>query len=161
MGPEDPVPGDEEGLREVVLVAVELVVDVVVGAVVAEEHVEDVPREAHPAVVVHGLDGGEGEEEDARSGAHAGGEERDGPADGVEQEALHRVVVEGPEGVWDDQHVVLGVDVLVQELVDVHVPVHEVLPGVQNHHRHHHLGEDHQQGRLRPGRLAVVLHQLQ
>ena len=54
---EDLVPHDKEGLREVVLVSIELVVDVMVSAVVAEEYMEDVPRKPQTTVVIDGLDG--------------------------------------------------------------------------------------------------------
>jgi len=71
----DLIPHDEEGLREVVLVAIELVVDVMVSAVVAEEDMEDVPGEPQAAVVIDSLDGREREEEYARPWGHARDEE--------------------------------------------------------------------------------------
>lgn len=72
---EDFVPHDEEGLREVVLVAIELVVDVVVSAVVAEEDMEDVPGKPKATVVIDSLDGRKGEEEYACPWGHPGYEE--------------------------------------------------------------------------------------
>lgn len=60
--------------------------------------------------------------------------ERAPPRVSIEEEALDRVVVERPEGVGGDQAVVQRVDVPVEELVVVHVPVQQVLPFV--HHQH-------------------------
>lgn len=64
------IPCHEEGLREVALVAGELVMDVMVRRVVPEQDVERVPRKHQPAVVVDPLDGGEGEEESGRRLRH-------------------------------------------------------------------------------------------
>lgn len=128
VGTEDLVPGDEERLRVVVLVPLELVVHIMVRAVVVEQELKRVPGQPQRAVDVDGLDRGEGEEVDARPGSHPREEEGHGPSDGVEEETLDGVVVQGPVGVGGDQGVVDRVDVLVQELVDVHVPVPKVLP---------------------------------
>lgn len=73
---EDPIPDDEERLREVVLGSVKLVMDVVVGGVVLKDDVQRIARDPKPAVVVDRLDRREGEgEEDGGSRAHAGDEE--------------------------------------------------------------------------------------
>ena len=128
VGSKDLVPRDEEGLGIVVLVPLELMVDVMVGTVVVKQELERVPRHPERAVHVDSLDGREAEEVDARAGGHPGEEEGHRPPDCVEEEALHGVVVEGTVGVGGDEGVVDGVDVLVQELVDVHVSVAEVLP---------------------------------
>jgi len=153
----DLVPHDEEWLREIVLVAVQLMVNVVVGAVVVEQDVEGVEGEPEAAMVVHALDCRKRKEEDARPGGHPGDEEREGPRRRVEEEALQGVVVEGAVDVGDDEAVVLGVDVLVQHLVHVHVSVHEVLPCVQYKHRDYELQHDHKKRWLwrRPA-LSVV-----
>lgn len=102
----DLVPCDEERLREVVPVAVELMVDVVVRRVVPKAQVQDVPGEPQPAVVVYALDGAEGEEEDGGSRRHAGDDERQRAAAGVQEQALHWVVVLASEGVGHDEAVV-------------------------------------------------------
>uniref|UniRef100_A0A8R7UZM9 Uncharacterized protein n=1 Tax=Triticum urartu TaxID=4572 RepID=A0A8R7UZM9_TRIUA len=114
-------------------------VDVVVRRVVPEAEAEHVPRQPQAAVVVHALDGTEREEEDGDTGRHTGGEEGERPADGVEEEALHGVVVLRAEGVGHDQAVVPRVDVPVQELVEVHASVPRVLPPVQHGHAHRDL----------------------
>ena len=49
---------------------------------------------------------------------------------------------------------------LVEELVDVHISVHEILPRVQNHHGYEDLQEDHLKRRLWLHRFAVIPHQL-
>jgi len=81
--PENLVPSDEEGLREVVLVAIELVVYVMVSTVVVEEHMEEIAREPQSTMIVDCLDCSEGEEEDGSSRGHAGDEEGESPAHGV------------------------------------------------------------------------------
>lgn len=134
MGAKNFVPRDKEWLCEVVLAAIKLVVDVMVGTVVAKKDVEQIPWEPQPTVVVNSFDGGEGEEEEASPRVHARGKEGYSSANRVEDKALQRVVVQSSKGIGDNQGVMLGMDVLVQELVDVHVPVHEVLPGIQDNH---------------------------
>ncbi|CAL9762034.1 unnamed protein product [Musa acuminata subsp. burmannicoides] len=103
---QDHVPCDEEWLREVVLVAVELMMDVMIRGVVPEEQVEDVPGKPQPAVVIYPFDGGEGEEEDGGSGRHARENEGEAAAEGVQEKPFYRVVVLAAEGVWDDEAVV-------------------------------------------------------
>lgn len=157
---EDLVPHDKEGLREVVLVAIELVVNVMVGAVVAEEDMEDVAREPQAAVVIDGLDGRKREEEYGRLRSHAGDEEGEGAADGVQDEALKGMVVESSKGIRDYKSVVLGVDMLVQELVDMHISVHEVLPCVHNKHRNDELQCYHKGRRLLPHSTTFITNDL-
>ena len=158
---EDLVPHDEEGLREVVLVAIELVVDVMVSAVVAEKDMEDVPREPQTAVVIDGLDGRKGEKEYACPWGHAGDEERERTPNGVQDESLQGVVVESSKGIWDNKSMMLRVDVLVQKFVDVHVSVHEVLPCVHNEHSNDKLQSYYQSGRLLPHSSTLITKNLQ
>jgi hypothetical protein len=157
----DLVPHDKEGLREVVLVAVELMVDVMVSAVVAEEYMEDVPRKPQTTVVVDGLDGREREEEYASPRGHARDEERERATDGVQDESLQWVVVQSSKSVGDDKSVVLRVDVLVQELVDMHVSVHEILPCVHDKHCNDKLQCQHQSLRLLPRSTILITKNLQ
>ncbi|CAL9117647.1 unnamed protein product, partial [Musa textilis] len=103
---QDHVPCDEEWLREVVLVAVELMMDIVIRGVVPEEEVEDVPGKPQAAVVIYPFDGGEGEEEDGGSGRHAREKEGEAAAEGVQEKPFYRVVVLAAEGVRDDEAVV-------------------------------------------------------
>lgn len=132
--PQDLIPRNEEWLREVVFVPVELMVDIMIRSVVPEEEVKYVSWQPEAAVVVDSLHGREGEEEDGRPRRHAGGHERECAAHGVQQKALDRVVVLAAEGVGDDEAVVPGVDVAVQKLVDVHVPMPKVLPCIDHKH---------------------------
>ena len=131
-----------------------------ISAVVAEEYMEDVARKPQSAVIVDGFDGGEGEEEDGGSGCHAGDEEGESAANGVKNETLQGVIIESSKGVGDHKGVVLGMDMLVQELVDVHVSVHEVLPCIHNHHGNHELPYDHKERRLRLSVHAVITYDL-
>jgi hypothetical protein len=55
----------------------------------------------------------------------------DQAAEGVEDEALERVVVKGAAGVGDVEAVMPGVDVLIGPFVDVEGAVPKVLPGVK------------------------------
>jgi hypothetical protein len=55
----------------------------------------------------------------------------------------------------------LGVDVLVQEFVDVHVSVHEVLPCVHNEHSNDKLQCYYQSGRLLPHSSILITKNLQ
>ena len=123
---------DEPGLREIRLDADDLVVDVMVVGCVSAEHLERVERKAVPAVVVDGLACREGEEK----GGLSDGELRDGLGEHgtqrVEQEALDGVVVERTKGIWHVEPVVHRVEVLVEELVNVHRAMEEVLPGVED-----------------------------
>jgi hypothetical protein len=131
MRAEELVPGHEERLREIEPAAAQLVVHVVVRRVVPEEEMEQVAgRQPEAAVVVHALGGAEREEEDGRARRHAGDDEGQRPAERVEQQALHGVVVLRAERVGHDETVVPRVDVPVKEPVQVHVPVPRVLPPV-------------------------------
>jgi hypothetical protein len=158
---EDLVPHDKEGLREVVLVPVELMVDVMVSAVVAEEYMEDVSRKPQTTVVIDGLDGRKREEENPNPWGHARDEERERAADGVQDESLQGVVVKSSKGVGDDKSVVLRVDVLVQESVDMHVSVHEVLPCVHDKHCNEELQCHYQSWRLLPHSPIIITKNLQ
>jgi hypothetical protein len=136
-------------------------VDVMVSAVVAEEYMEDVPRKPQTTVVVDGLDGREREEEYASPRGHARDEERERATDGVQDESLQWVVVQSSKSVGDDKSVVLRVDVLVQELVDMHVSVHEILPCVHDKHCNDKLQCQHQSLRLLPRSTILITKNLQ
>lgn len=65
LGSQELVPESEEGLGEVGLDSPGLVVNVVVGSIVAGDELERIPREGVAAVVIDGLDGRESEEASA------------------------------------------------------------------------------------------------
>lgn len=75
------VPHNEERLREVVLVAIELVVNVMVSAIILEKNMQNISGKPQPAVIIHGLDCSEREEEDGGPRSHSGDEERKSTAD--------------------------------------------------------------------------------
>lgn len=56
---EDFIPSDEEWLREVVLVAIELMMNIMVSSVVPEEEMKYVSGEPKAAVIIDAFDGGE------------------------------------------------------------------------------------------------------
>lgn len=93
-------------MGEVVLDPPCLVVDVVVCRVVAGEDLEGVPGEVVAAVVVHSLDGRQTEEESPLAKGHAGDQEGEARAEGVEKEALEGVVVQRAVCVGDVKAVV-------------------------------------------------------
>lgn len=107
------VPHNEERLREVVLVAVELVVNVMVSAIILEKNMQNISGKPQPAVIVHGLDRSEREEEDGGPRSHSGDEERKSTADCIQDEPLERVIVKSSKGVGHYESVVLRMDVLV------------------------------------------------
>lgn len=93
LGSQELVPESEEGLGKVGLDSPGLVVNVVVGSVVAGDELERVPRERVAAVVINGLDGRESEEASALDQRHASHLEANAGTKGVEEETLKGVVV--------------------------------------------------------------------
>lgn len=61
-------------------------------------------------MVVNGLDGREGPEPDALAQGHEGGLEGETGADGIEQEALEGVIVQGAVGIGNVEAVVSRVE---------------------------------------------------
>lgn len=98
-GAEDAVPEGEEGLGEIGLDSPGLVVDVVIGSIVACDELERIPGELVATVVVNSLDGREAEEQGALANVHARKLETDASTKAIEEEALKGVVVEGAIGV--------------------------------------------------------------
>jgi hypothetical protein len=110
LGSQELVPDGEEGLREVGLDSPGLVVNVVVGSVVAGDELERVPRESVAAVVIDGLDSRESEEASALEQRHASHLEANAGAKGVEKETFEGVVVQSAVSIWDIETVVSGVE---------------------------------------------------
>ena len=124
----------------VVLESLELVVDGVEGDVVAEKPVDRIAaREPARAVVIHVLHGQNAEEDHRRHRRHVADDERDQAAQELPNEGVDEVEVLPAVGVGHHHIVVHGMYVLVQELDLVRPPVPEVLPRVQDQHRHGHL----------------------
>lgn len=72
------------------------------------------------------------------------------------------MVILAPKGIGDDQPVVPGVDVPVQELVEVHVPVPQVLPRIDNEHADEELLHNYNDRSLNFwGGCAIISAQLQ
>jgi len=68
------VPHHKKGLWKVVLVSIELMVNVMICTVVAEQCLEDVPRKPQPAMIIHRLNGSKGEKEYGCPWSHTGDE---------------------------------------------------------------------------------------
>lgn len=103
-------------------------VDVVIGCVVLKEHVEDITGQPKATVIIYSLDYSKAEKEHSSTWCHPCDQERHGATKGVKEETLQRVVVECSNCVRNNQAVMLGVNMTVQELVVVHVTVHKILP---------------------------------
>ncbi|KAL3646483.1 hypothetical protein CASFOL_011663 [Castilleja foliolosa] len=160
--PKNPIPHHKKRLRKVILIPIQLMMYIVISRVVLKERLEKVAGQPKPAVVVDRLEGCEREEENGSPWGHSGNEEREGPTDRVEEDTFERVVVQGSKGVGNDETVVLRVDVLVEELVVVHVAMHEVLPGVQDRHGDDELAGQDDHGRFwRLWGLGIVCGNLQ
>lgn len=69
--------------------------------VVARQKLQRVEGQAVPAVVVHGLQTRDEEEEHGLARRHACQELRDSSADCVKNESLNRVIVQRPERIGD------------------------------------------------------------
>lgn len=93
LGSQELVPESEEGLGEIGLDSPGLVVNVVVGSVVAGDELKRIPRESVAAVVINGLDSRESEEASALDQRHASHLEANTGTKGVKKEALKGVVV--------------------------------------------------------------------
>ena len=98
----------EEWLAVVLLDEARVVVHVVVRRVVGEQVVDGVHWEAVPAVVQHRLHRREREEQRELAAAEPGVEVAEEAAERVEQQGLHRVVVQGAVRVGDPQPAVVG-----------------------------------------------------
>jgi hypothetical protein len=105
-------------------------------------------RKPQSTMIIHRFDGCEGEKEYGCPWCHARGKEWESTADCVQDKALKRMVVKSSKGIRDYKSVVLGMDMLIQKLVDVHVSVHEVLPRVHNKHCNYKLHGYHESRRL-------------
>jgi hypothetical protein len=70
------------------------------------------------------------------------------------------MVVKSSKGIRDYKSVVLGMDLLIQKFVDVHVSVHEVLPCVHNKHCNYKWHYDHESRRLLLFNTTVITNNL-
>lgn len=100
------VPEGEERLGEVGLDAPVLVVDVVIGCVVASDELQRIPGERVAAVVIDSLDGRQGEKPYALAHRHESRLEGETCTNSIEKEALKGVVVQGAICVGNVESVV-------------------------------------------------------
>lgn len=128
------VPMHEEGLGKVGLDSDNLVMDIVIVCVVTGHELQRIPREGVTTMVVDGLQRGDGEEDHGLPSGEARAPFRDGSPQCIEEEAFDGMVIKRPESIWHVQAVMPGMEVSVEELVDVHSAVEEVLPGVDDKH---------------------------
>ena len=103
----------QERLAEVGLDPVCLMVDIVVIRIVGEQELERIPPDPVATVVIDRLDRAEREEEDGLADRHARELECDNRAEAIEEETLHRVVVQCAESIRDVEAVVDRVEVTV------------------------------------------------
>ena len=96
---EEAVPEGEERLREIGFDAPRLMVDVVVGCVVAGNVLQGVPGKGVTAMVVDSLDRREAEKQDTLPGAHASKFVGHARTKGIEEEPLKGMIVQSTIGV--------------------------------------------------------------
>lgn len=110
LGIKQAVPEGEEGLGEVGLDTPVLVVDVMVGSVVAGNELEGVPWELVTAVVIDSLDCRHGKKPHALTNSHESNLESNGGSKGVEKEALKGVIIKSTIGIRHIETVVSRVE---------------------------------------------------
>jgi hypothetical protein len=97
-----------------------------------KEMLKRVEGKSEAAMVVDGFSGGDAEEHGSLSDRHSRCPMGNHGTQGVEDEAFERVVIESAVGVRTVETMMDGVDVFVEELVDVEGSVPEVLPCVED-----------------------------
>lgn len=101
MSCEKPIPDGEEGLGEVSLDTPTLVVNIMVGGIVGSEMLQGVPGESIAAVIVHSLNSRTGKKPHGLAVSHSSRQERNTGTGSVEEESLHRMVIQSTERIWD------------------------------------------------------------
>lgn len=115
-----------------VIAEARLTVDVVVVAIIGEEHLNRIPRKLVPAMIIHRLGRRHGKENNRLPRRHQSARLRQRRAERVEYEPFQWVVVQGAKGVGNVETVVDRVNMAVEEFVGVKVSVPEVLPAIEN-----------------------------
>lgn len=103
-------------------------------SVVVEKSLEWVEGQVVSAVIINGLQGREGEEDQGTTVTHAAEKEGQRGSNTVHQEALKGMVVKGAKRVGDIETVMARVEVLVKIWNVVEEAVEEVLPCVEEAH---------------------------
>ena len=112
-----------------------LMMDIVIIRVVVRDPLQWVPRKSETRMIVNGLEGAHGEEEDALADAHTGQFESEQGADCIFEEAFEGVVVERSKCIRDVEAMVARVKGTVEPLMFVHLAVDHVLPSVNEEGR--------------------------
>lgn len=111
----------------------DLMMDIMIRRSIGGYDLEWIPGKTVPTVVVDGFHSGKSEEEHGLTGGHSACCFGKNCADGVEDKALDRVVVERTKRVWDIQPMVPAVEVFVKKVVGVHCAMQKIFPGVNKH----------------------------
>lgn len=106
--------------------------DVVIVRRIPTDHLQRVPGQVVSAVIIDGLACREQEEKRGLADCQTRESFGECGTQGVEKESFDWVIVERAKRVWDVKPVVYRVKVLVEELVDVHAAMEEILPCVQD-----------------------------
>lgn len=106
--------------------------NVVIVRRIPADHLQRVPGQIIPAMVINGFACREEEKECGLADSQTGEGLGERSTQRVEEEALEGVVVESAERVRDVESVVYRVKVLVEEFVDVHGTMEEILPCVHD-----------------------------
>lgn len=109
-----------------------LMMDIMIVGVVPGHELERIPGEGITTVVIDGLQCGDGEQDHGLPGGQTCAPLRDSSSQCIEEEAFDGVVIKRPESIRHVQAMMPGVEVPVQELVDMHGAMEEVLPGVDD-----------------------------
>ena len=83
--------------------------DIMIQSVILPDPLQRIPRDTITAMIIHRLQGGDGEEADALPDAQTSKLECQTASNSVFEEAFQRMIVKCSKGVWDVEAVVMGV----------------------------------------------------
>lgn len=104
------IPEGEERLREVGLNAPALMMDIMIRSIIRGEVLQGIPGEVVAGVIIHRLDGTEGEQEHRLPVVHVGREKCNTSTSGVQEESLNRVIVERTKRIGNIKAVMTRVE---------------------------------------------------
>lgn len=105
-----------------------------ISRVVLEDDVENIARKPKATVIINSLDHGKTKKENCCLSSHPRDQEGHGTSKCVQKETFQRMVIKSSDRIRNNQLVMLRVNVTIQELVLMHVAMHEILPCI--HHNH-------------------------
>lgn len=119
--------------------------DVMISTVV----LEDISRQPKTTMIINSFNNGKAEENHSRSCSHSRDQKRYSSTQSVKQHTFKWVIAKGTSCIRDNQPVMLGVHMVVQKSVLMHVvAMHKVLPCVHHKHCNNNLYNLDRNGRL-------------